>query len=371
MTIRTGVRRSALGLACIATLAPRARSQQARDLATQRFEIDPMHSTVGFASTILGAVKVRGRFTSYRGTIVYNARQPELSSVSVIIKAASITTDMDFRDDHLRSPDFFDVKRFPTIEFVSDRVTPSKGGAIVSGKLTMHGVSKPVDLPATLLMSPRLVGTTPNVAFSAELVLSRKDFGIAGTNNFNPDYNPLTNMLSDSVAVLLELSGNRDSFIGRTWGRGTPPGVADTVDRVLRATGIDAAVASYRKLRATHSSRFDFGADQLDGLGRQLAEQGNISDALALLALNVEMYPRTSSVLESLGETQLLADDASGALATYRRALAISPTSTSAREMIRHLESLGTGLAPNVEKTLRGAETGSGRSSKPGRSSTF
>jgi polyisoprenoid-binding protein YceI len=342
MTILLGFRRSALTVGCVATLAATARSQQARDLATQRFEIDPMHSTVGFASTILGAVKVRGRFTSYSGTVIYDPRRPERSSVSVIIDAASITTDMGFRDDHLRSPDFFDVKRFPTIQFVSDHVRPTKGGAIISGTLTMHGVSKRVALPARLVLAPRLVGTTPNVAFSAEIGLSRKDFGIAGTNKFNPDYNPLTTMLADSVGVLLELSAYRDSFIGRIWGRGMPPGVADTVDRVLRARGVDAAIASYRDLRAAQPTSFNFGAAQLDGLGHQLAEQGRIADALALLALNAEMYPTTAGVLESLGETQVLANDASAALATYRRALDLFPNSTSAREMVRHLASLDT-----------------------------
>ena len=342
MTIRSGVHHSTLAVACIMTVAATAHSQQARDLAIQRFEIDPMHSTVGFASTILGAVKVRGRFKSYAGTVIYDAQRPERSSVSVIIRAASITTDMSFRDDHLRSPDFFDVRRFPTIEFVSDHVTPSKDGAIISGNLTMHGVSKHIVLPAKLVLAPRLVGTTPNVAFSSEIVLSRKDFGIAGTNKFNPDFDPVANMLSDSVAVLLELAANRDSFIGRIWGRGTPPGVADTIDRVLRSRGVDAAIASYRDLRATQPTKFNFGADQLDGLGRQLAEQGRIADALALLALNVEMFPKTRGVLEALGETQVLANDATGALATYRRALEQFPNSTSAREMARHLASFDT-----------------------------
>jgi polyisoprenoid-binding protein YceI len=339
MTTIISLRRCA-ALGCFAFVSTAAHSQQARDLATQRFEIDPMHSTVGFASTILGAVKVRGRFKSYNGTVIYDAQRPERSSVSVIIQAASISTDMSFRDDHLRSPDFFDVKRFPTIEFVSDHVRPTKDGAIISGNLTMHGVSKRVALPAKLVLAPRLVGTTPNAAFSAEIVLSRKDFGIAGTNKFNPDFDPVANMLSDSVAVLLELAANRDSFVGRVWGRGTPPGVADTVDRVLRAKGIDAAIVRYRDLRATQPTSFNFGADQLDGLGRQLAEQGRIADALALLSLNAEIYPKTRGVLEGLGETQVLANDASGALVTYRRALAQFPNSTSAREMVRHLASL-------------------------------
>jgi hypothetical protein len=201
----------------------------------------------------------------------------------------------------------------------------------------MHGVSKRVAFPAKMLLAPRLVGTTPNVAFSAAIRLSRKEFGIAGTNRFNPDFDPLTNMLSDSVDVLLELSANRDSFVGRVWGRGTPPGVADTISRVLHANGVAAAIASYRDLRATRSTAFDFSADQLDGLGRQLAEQGNVREGIALLTLNAEVYGNTGRVFEALGETQLLANDAIGALGSYRRALSLSPHSTSAREMIRHI----------------------------------
>jgi len=324
-------------LCAAASFAANAQSPSGRDLAKQRFEIDPMHSTVAFASTILGAVKVRGRFKSYDGTVVFDEQRPERSSVSVIIQASSLTTDMAFRDDHLRSPDFFDVKRFPTIEFVSERVTPTTDGAIITGNLTMHGVSKRVELPAKLLLTPRLVGTTPVIAFAAELRLSRQDFGIAGDNKYNPDYNPLTNMLSDSVDVLLELSANRGSYIDRIWGRGNPPGVADTINRVLRAHGVDAAIGLYRELRARHPSAFAFGADQLDGLGHQLAEQGRVADAIAILSLNAEVFGKTPGVLESLAETQLLANDASGALATYRRAAALFPNSTNAREMIRHL----------------------------------
>ncbi|MFL5613061.1 MAG: YceI family protein [Gemmatimonadaceae bacterium] len=327
-------------LAALTVLAPSAWSQTAHDLAMQRFEIDPMHSTVAFAPTILGAVKVRGRFRDFAGTVIVDERRPERSSVSVVIQTKSLTTDMDFRDDHLRSPDFFDVKQFPTIEFVSDRITPSKGGATIAGNLTMHGVTKRVVLPAKMLLAPRLVGTTPTVAFSATLKLSRASFGIAGTNNFNHDYNPLTNMLSDSVDVLLEISANRESYSDWTWGRGNPPGVADTVNRVLRARGVDSAIATYRELRAGHSTKFGFGADQLDALGHQLAEQGRLPDALALLTLNAELFGTTPGVLEGLGETKALANDATGALDAYQRALAVSPQSTSAREMIRHLRLL-------------------------------
>jgi polyisoprenoid-binding protein YceI len=350
-------RRLVLAGCFLGSPATEAHSQSAPELATQRFEIDPMHSTIAFASTILGAVKVRGRFKSYEGTVIYDARQPERSSVSVIIQAASISTDMDFRDDHLRSPDFFDVKRFPTIAFVSDRVRPTKNGATIVGTLTIHGVSKRLSLPARLVLAPRLVGTTPNVAFSAQLRLSRNEFGIAGDNKFNPDYDPLTNMLSDSVDVLLEVSAYRDSYINRTLGGGTPPGVADTINRVLRRKGAAAAIATYRALRATSPTAFDFGADQLSVLGQQLGEQGRVEDAIAILTLNAEAYRETPGVLESLGAMQLLANDATGAMETYGRARAMFPNSTSAKEMVRHLRSLSPVGSPRVAPTssIRGS----------------
>jgi polyisoprenoid-binding protein YceI len=299
-----------------------------------------MHSTVGFAATLIHAVKVRGRFTDYEGTIIYDQDHPERSSVSAVIRTKSINTDMDFRDNHLRSPDFFDVKTYPTIEFTSDRVIPRRGGATVFGTLRMHGVSKRVRLPAKLVLAPYTSGSAVGVAFSAELRLSRKDYGIAGTNAFNPDYDPVTSVLGDSVDVLLELDAIRQSVASWPLGGGTPPGVADTVNRVLRKNGVDAAIAAYRQLRATQPTAFDYAPWQLDLLGQQVAERGNLPGAIAILQLNASQFADSAWVLETLALTQAQANDTVGALATYRRALEKSPHSPHAREMVRHLELL-------------------------------
>jgi predicted Zn-dependent protease len=116
--------------------------------------------------------------------------------------------------------------------------------------------------------------------------------------------------------------------------------VADTVSRAYRAHGVDAAIRTYRALHAAHPAAFDFGADQLDIVGHQLAERGQLPAAVAILTVNAEQFADSSWVLESLGETQALANDAASALETYRRALAKSPQSPSAREMVRRLERL-------------------------------
>ena len=314
-------------------------AQRAAHLASQRFEVDPMHSTVAFASTIVGAIKVRGRFTAYDATIICDTLHPERSSVTAIIDVASLTTDMKFRDDHLRSPDFFDVKQFPTIEFVSDTIRRMKGGVRVGGILTMHGVSHRIAFPAKMLLAPRMRDNhQAQAAFSAELRVSRKDFGIAGDNKFNPSYNPVTNMLSDSVDILLELDANREGHTNRTLGTGTPPGVADTVNRVYRSRGVPAAVETFKTLRATQPAAYRYSAGQLDLIGHQLLERGDLRDAVDILRANAELFGDTAGVLESLGEALAFADDAPASLDAYRRSLAKFPASSSAREMARHLE---------------------------------
>ncbi len=330
-------------IACVCLLGQEAGGQTAAQIARQRFDVDAMHSTIAFAATIIGAVKVRGRFTSYEGSIVCDTLHPERSSVSVVINATSLTTDMTFRDDHLRSPDFFDTKTYPTIEFTSDRVTPIRGGARVRGSLTMHGVTRHIAFPARMLLSPRTTGGgNLSTAFSAELRLSRRDFGIAGDNKFNPSYNPVTNMLSDSVDILLELDAQHESYTSRRLGIGSPPGASDTINQVLRARGVAAAIDTYKALMTETPVRFRFTAGQLDVIGHQLAERGELRDAVTILSANAELYGDVPGVLESLGETLALANDTPGAIDVYQRALAQFPRSASAREMTRRLAHLNT-----------------------------
>jgi hypothetical protein len=194
-----------------------------------------------------------------------------------------------------------------------------------------------------MIFSPRpSAGNNGSVAFAAQLKLSRTDFGIAGTNAYNPDYNPLTSLLADTVEILLELDATRSRYTDRHLGTGKPPGVADTVNRVLQAHGVAAALESFRSLRASRSSDFRFTAGQLDVIGHQLAEAGSLRDAVQVLSYNAELFADTRGVLESLGEVQAMANDTAGALATYRRALEKFPTSASALEMRRHLERLSS-----------------------------
>src|SRR3990172_9118077 len=110
--------------------------------------IDPSHSNVEFAVRHLMIATVKGRFADVAGTLVLDDADPLRSRVEVRIQAASIDTRTEQRDQHLRSADFFDVERFPDITFASTRVERAEEGYRVTGRLSMHGVTREVVLAA-------------------------------------------------------------------------------------------------------------------------------------------------------------------------------------------------------------------------------
>jgi polyisoprenoid-binding protein YceI len=143
------------------------------------FEIDPVHSHVGFSVRHMMVAKVRGRFTSVSGTIQV-ADDPTASSVEVDIDAASIDTRDDTRDGHLRSPDFLDVETYPKLTFRSAGVTVKGTGSFaVPGELTIHGVTRPVELEVTYEgMNPKDPFGMQRLGFTAETEIDREDFGL-------------------------------------------------------------------------------------------------------------------------------------------------------------------------------------------------
>ncbi|HET9467619.1 MAG TPA: YceI family protein [Vicinamibacterales bacterium] len=146
--------------------------------AVRTLEIDRSHSEVAFQVRHLLS-KVRGRFAEFGGTIQFDEAHPQDSRVNVTIQAASIDTAEGDRDKHLRSADFFDVDKYPTLHFESTSVTPRGGNTYdVEGQLTIHGVTRQVVLPASFLGSAQDPWGNTKFAFEAELTLNRKDFGL-------------------------------------------------------------------------------------------------------------------------------------------------------------------------------------------------
>lgn len=142
------------------------------------WDLDPLHSSVAFTARHIGLARIHGRFNSFAGAIRVGERMED-SAMHVVIDAASIDTAVKMRDDHLRSGDFLDVDRFPTMEFYSDRFV-HKGGSrwAISGGLTLHGVTRTVTLDTEYLgVGQGLEGET-RVACRATTELHRDDFTI-------------------------------------------------------------------------------------------------------------------------------------------------------------------------------------------------
>ena len=143
------------------------------------YKVDPAHSTIGFAVRHYEINWVDGRFKDFEGTIRYDDKDVTKSSVEFIAKATSIDTGVEARDKHLRTADFFEVEKYPTLSFKSTRVERKGNDSyVLHGDLTMKGVTKPVQLPfrvAGAIKDPR--GST-RFGVEAQTKVNRRDFGI-------------------------------------------------------------------------------------------------------------------------------------------------------------------------------------------------
>lgn len=188
-------------LLVVLLFAVTALAQTAAPAPTGTHPIDNVHSTVGFSVPILGGLsQVKGKFTDFAITLNHDEKDVTKSSVSVVIKATSVDTGIDRRDEHLRTADFFDVEKFPEITFKSERIEKKGKQLIAYGPLTMHGVTKAIALPFNITgtyKDPANNKTT--MGYSAKMVLNRRDYGVNYSRKDNPAF------VGDEITVEIEL----------------------------------------------------------------------------------------------------------------------------------------------------------------------
>jgi len=172
--------------------------------AAEVYDIDPSHSTVGFTVKHLGISTVPGKFAKFKGTVTLEKHKPTAAKVEAVIEADSIDTGIVGRDTHLKSPDFFDVTKFPEIRFVSTKISPAKNDKFVmEGELTMHGVTKPVKLDAVFGGEAKDPWGGYRAACSATGVIDRKDFGLA----WNKVMETGGLLVGEKVQIAIEVEG--------------------------------------------------------------------------------------------------------------------------------------------------------------------
>ena len=188
-----------LGLALLGLLLP-ALSEAGT------YKIDPQHTSVTFSVRHL-FTKVSGRFDKFGGTINFDPKNPSAAKAEGSIDVTSINTNVEKRDTHLKSKDFFDVEKFPKITFVSTGVSDvnaeSKTGKL-HGKLKIHGVEKDVVLDVAFLGEGSDPWGNKKAGFSATTTINRKDFGL----NWNETLETGGVLVGDEVQIEISAEGN-------------------------------------------------------------------------------------------------------------------------------------------------------------------
>ena len=176
-------------------------------IPTGAWNLDPSHSTVGFSVKHLGIATVRGEFTEFAGTLEIGETLEDSRAYGTV-KVASVDTREPQRDDHLRSPDFFDAERYPEIAFESTRIDAHGGDAFeITGNLTMHGVTGEIVLRAELQGTE--VDPWGNERAGLELTgeLSRGEYGM----KFNQALGSGNVLVSDRVKLSLDVAAVRQA----------------------------------------------------------------------------------------------------------------------------------------------------------------
>ncbi|MGO8796456.1 MAG: YceI family protein [Candidatus Sulfotelmatobacter sp.] len=168
------------------------------------YKIDPAHSNAHFVVRHMMITNVRGSFSGVQGTVQYDPENPSTSSVDVTIDANTINTQEPDRDKHLKSADFLDAEKYPTLTFKSKSVTKDGDGELqVKGDLTLHGVSKEVVLKVE---GPTPEGKDPwgnaRIGASATTKIKRSDFGLT----YNAALETGGILIGDEVKIELEVS---------------------------------------------------------------------------------------------------------------------------------------------------------------------
>jgi polyisoprenoid-binding protein YceI len=187
---------------------PIVASAQQKLASLQQYQLDAGHSTfefsIGFALT-----HVKGRFTDPKGSIIYDPVNPENSSVTVIAPSKSLDTGWGNRDRHLKTSDFFDVEKYPTVSFQSTRLRRNGKGWLMDGNFTMHGVTKAMTVPVVLPPPQR----SPESGWmiltaTSTFKLARKDFGLTGGDKYNSWFNAARQAaMDDTVDISVEVQG--------------------------------------------------------------------------------------------------------------------------------------------------------------------
>ena len=164
------------------------------------YKVDPVHSSVVFSIKHNGVTNFYGAFKEISGTVAFDAADPSKSTVELTVPVESVDTRSDKRDQHLKSPDFFNAKQFPAITFKSNKIEGSGESYKITGDLTIHGVTKPITVDFKRGADGKGGGGKTVGGGEARFTIKRSDY----------DMKFMVGPLGDDVNIILSLEGAKE-----------------------------------------------------------------------------------------------------------------------------------------------------------------
>ena len=297
------------------------------------FQIGPAHSPIEFSIGWMGLSKVRGTFSDYAGTLALDRNDMTKSTVTIVIRTPSLTTFNERRDRDLKTADWFDVEKFPTAVFTSHEVVKQGDGYLLRGPLSLHGVSKDIEIPFTFNGRLKDMGGDDRAGFEGRVGLNRKDFGIIGPARYNALMELGKAMVGDDVDLSLAVEAvhqtPKDTLQDRA---------ADSLWRAVVARGVAAVIKDYRALRASRPDTLPVTEFRMSAVGYQLADRGKPTEAIELFKLESETFPQSPSGLVGLAYAYATVGDRENSTASAQKAVAMNPLATRALEILRRTQ---------------------------------
>jgi polyisoprenoid-binding protein YceI len=156
------------------------------------YSVKPVYTSIRFSIVKWGVLKEEGIFRDFDGTLIYDPSHPEAARIDVVAKAGSLDTKNTTRDEVVRSEDFLDAVRYPSLEFHSTGVEHN----FVTGNLTIHGITKKVRFPVTPLGVHEIPSIGKMAGFETTFAINRRDYGVLGTR-----WGAVPGVLSDMVEL--------------------------------------------------------------------------------------------------------------------------------------------------------------------------
>ncbi len=290
------------------------------------YPIDSWHSRIGFSIKFANLMNVYGNFNDFKGTVLFDEEDTSKLSVTIIINAKSINTGVDMRDDDLRKSSYFDVEKFPEFRFYSKRTRRNGNGYQLIGDLTMHDLTKEIEIAFTVIHSEQKdPWKNYRISLGGNLVLNRTDFEIGEGKNFI------------AKEVMIELLISARILNTETIGMFNRP-FGNQIFSKIKDEGIEAVKQYFFFLKEKKDP------DALDPFSIKLMylklnQSGMLTEATEICKLGIEVYPERAASHSLLGYAYYENGEIENAKKAFQKALELDDDNTLAIEMTKYLNS--------------------------------